>query len=129
MHRQHSLRKRQRGVTLIGWIILLTPVAIVGYAGIRLGPIYLNYGKIVRSMQRTAQESSSSDSAQAIRFALEKRLDIESVYFPDSKDFVIRRDGQSWYIEVQYEDAAPMVANVSLVAKFEKSVKLGKGVE
>ena len=36
-HREGMMRK-QRGVTMIGWIFLLIPVAIVLYAGIRVGP-------------------------------------------------------------------------------------------
>ena len=30
------MRRHQRGVTTLGWLILLIPVAIVFYAGIRL---------------------------------------------------------------------------------------------
>jgi hypothetical protein len=123
MHRQ------QRGVTMIGWLFLLIPVAIVGYAGIRLLPMYLNYFNVVRSMDQLAQESRPDDSAQGLRFALEKRLDIEAVTFPDSKDFTIRRDGQSWVMQVDYEDAVPLISNVSLLAKFSKSVRLGKAPE
>jgi hypothetical protein len=119
------MKRTQRGVTMIGWIVLLIPVAIVGYSAIRLIPIYLNYTKIARSMSQLATESSVSDSAQGIRFALEKRLDIEQVEFPDSKDFVIRRDGQSWVVEIDYEDGAPLMSNVSLAAKFKKSIRIG----
>jgi hypothetical protein len=35
--------RKQRGVTTIGWIFLLAPVAVVLYAGIRVAPEYLNY--------------------------------------------------------------------------------------
>ena len=48
------MRSKQRGVTLIGWILLLTPWAICGYVGIRLTPVYLNYMKVVRSMEQVA---------------------------------------------------------------------------
>ena len=123
------MRSRQRGVTFIGWLFLLVPVAIVVYSGIRLVPVYLNYSRIVRSMDQLAQESRASDSAQMLRFALEKRLDIESVTFPETKDFVIRRDGQSWIVEIDYEDGAPLLANLSIDAKFSKSVRLGKAAE
>jgi hypothetical protein len=119
------MKRTQRGVTMIGWIVLLIPVALVGYTGIRLVPIYLNYTKISRSMSQLATESRGSDSAQNIRFALEKRLDIEQVEFPESKDFVIRRDGQSWVCEIEYEDGAPLLSNVSVTAKFKKSVRIG----
>jgi hypothetical protein len=123
------MRKYQRGVTFIGWLFLLTPVAIVGYAGIRLVPMYLNYSRVAQSMEQTAQESRADDSAQNIRFGLEKRLDINGVMFPDSKDFAIRRDGASWILEIEYEDVAPMIAQVSLTAKFTKKVRMGKAPE
>jgi hypothetical protein len=119
------MKRTQRGVTMIGWIVLLIPVALVGYTGIRLVPIYLNYTKISRALTQLAQESRGSDSAQNLRFSLEKRLDIEQVEFPTSKDFVIRRDGQAWVCEIEYEDGAPLLSNVSVTAKFKKSVRIG----
>ena len=97
------MKRTQRGVTMIGWIILLVPVAIVGYTGIRLVPIYLNYTKISRAMTQLTQELRSNDSQQSIFFALDKRLDIEQVEFPTVKDFTIRREGQSWVVEIAYE--------------------------
>ena len=123
------MRKTQRGVTFIGWLFLLIPVAIVGYSGIRLVPVYLNYTKVARSMEQLSQGSSADDSQQNIRFALEKRLDIEGVTFPDAKDFTIRREGQAWVVQIEYEDGAPLLSNVSLSAKFMKSVRLGRAAE
>jgi len=119
------MKRTQRGVTMIGWIILLVPVAIVGYTGIRLVPIYLNYTKISRAMTQLTQELRSNDSQQSIFFALDKRLDIEQVEFPTVKDFTIRREGQSWVVEITYEDGAPLLSNVSITAKFSKSVRIG----
>jgi len=119
------MKRTQRGVTMIGWIVLLIPVAIVVYTGIRLVPVYLNYTKISRAMTQLTQELRSSDSQQTIYFALDKRLDIEQVDFPSVKDFQIRRDGQSWVVEVNYEDGAPLLSNVSITAKFQKSVRIG----
>jgi hypothetical protein len=123
------MKRTQRGVTMIGWIVLLIPIAIVGYSCIRLIPIYLNYTKIARSMEQLSQESRAGDSQQTIRFALEKRLDIEQVDFPASRDFVIRRDGQSWVVDIDYEDAAPLLSNLSVSAKFKKSVRIGEKPE
>ena len=123
------MRRTQRGVTFIGWLILLIPVAIVGYAGIRLVPIYLNYTRVARSLSQVAQESQASDPAQTIRFALDKRLDIEGISFPETKDFTIKRDGQSWVMGIDYEDGAPLVSNISLSLKFSKYVRVGSAAE
>ena len=49
------MRHSQRGVTFIGWLFLLVPVAIVVYAGIRLTPIYLNYMRVAKSLSQVAQ--------------------------------------------------------------------------
>src|SRR6185312_17300410 len=40
------MRRYQRGVTFIGWVILMVPMALVFYAGVRLTPVYLNYMKV-----------------------------------------------------------------------------------
>ena len=120
--------RKQRGITLIGWLFLLLPLVVCGYAALRLVPIYLNYTKVVRTMDQVASDVKADELTQtAIRNSLNRRLDIESIEFPDGKDFVIRRDGQQWIMEVSYEDAAPLMSNLQLVATFKKTVTIGKG--
>ena len=34
----------------------------------------------------------------------------------------MRRDGKAWVIEADYEDAAPLFANLSLLVTFDKTV-------
>jgi len=119
------MKRTQRGVTMIGWICLLIPIAIVGYSAIRLIPVYLNYTKILRSIDQIAKETRTSDTGANIRYALEKRLDIEQIEFPDVKDFDIHREGQTWVMGVDYEDSVPLLSNVYIAAKFSKSVRIG----
>ncbi len=127
MLRKHASHARQRGVTFIGWVFLLIPVAMVGYAAIRLTPVYLNYMRVSRSLSQIADEASGDGSATAatLRVALDKRLDIEGVEYPTTKDFIIRRDGQQWVMEIAYEEAAPYVSNVGLLVTFKKTVRVG----
>jgi len=42
------MRKSQRGITVLGWMLLLIPVGIIGYAAIRVAPFYLNYFRVVK---------------------------------------------------------------------------------
>ena len=97
--REVSMHSKQRGVTMIGWIFLLIPIAIVGYAGIRLAPIYLNYMKVARSLEQTAKQHASdgdSTNQQDIRNTLEKHFDIESVDFPKVKRRRHPARGPTW---------------------------------
>ena len=53
------MRKHQRGVTFIGWVFLLIPLAILIYVGIRVAPLYMNYFKVSRSLEQLATETRS----------------------------------------------------------------------
>jgi hypothetical protein len=121
--------RRQHGVTFIGWLILLIPVAILGYVGIRLVPIYLNYMRVAHSVEQTASEMKTDEGTTLtpvlIRATLGKHFDIESITFPDVKDVSITRDGSSWLIEAKFEDTAPLFGNISMVVDFDKVGKIG----
>lgn len=117
------MRSRQAGITFIGWVVLLTPVAIVGYAAIRLTPVYLNYMKVSKTLKQTAAENKGDATLNpnAVRVAIEKRFDIEGVNYPKVSDVVVSRVGNAWAISVDYEDSVPLFAGISLVVHFEKS--------
>jgi hypothetical protein len=121
--------RRQRGVTFIGWLLLLIPVAILGYVGIRLVPIYLNYMRVAHSVEQTADEMKTEDVAtltpRAIRATLSKHFDIESITFPGVQDVTVTRDGSGWTIEAKFEDSAPLFGNISMVVDFDKVSKIG----
>ena len=120
--------RRQRGVTFIGWLFLLVPIALVLYVGIRLVPIYLNYMRVVRTVDQTASEVKGGDEAatrEAIRVSLLRHLEIDSVEFPTMKVISISRDGRSWIIEAKYEDETPLFSNISLVVAFDKVATIG----
>ena len=122
------MRNRQLGVTAVGWLVLLTPVAIVVYAGIRLAPVYLNYMKVVRAMEGTVSEMKASGaSPQTIRATIDKHFEIDMVDYPTTRDMKITKDGGSWVVESQYDDDAPLFANLSLHVTFDKKVKVGGG--
>jgi len=124
------MRNRQQGVTAIGWLVLLTPFAIVGYAGIRLAPVYLNYMKVVRAIDNAANNAKSgagAGDATAIRTAIDRHFEIDMVEYPTTKDIQIRREGKAWVIEAKYDDEAPLFGNLSLHVTFDKTVRSSGG--
>jgi hypothetical protein len=119
---------RQRGVTAIGWLILLIPFAIIIYAGIRLTPVYLNYMKVARSLSAlTSEYGTGGATPDSIRESLQKRFDVESVDYPTVKDISISRDGAGWQVEAAYYDQAPLFAHITLQVAFDKTVTISGG--
>jgi hypothetical protein len=121
------MRNRQRGVTFLGWVFLLAPLAVVLYCGVRLTPIYLNYLSIAKAVDLTAKEADSGPVNPAvIRVALDKRLDVEGINGFSAADVKIEREGDSWVMIAAYEDTFPVVANISMLVQFDKRAKLQK---
>jgi hypothetical protein len=120
------MRNRQRGVTAIGWLFLLTPLAIVGYAGIRVAPLYLNYMKVTRALEQVASDyKEGGGDPTKIRSVVDKHFEIDMVDFPTTKDLKVTRDGTGWVVEMAYDDEVPLFANISLRLSFDKTVHAG----
>jgi hypothetical protein len=111
---------------MIGWLVLLVPIAIVVYAGIRLAPIYLNYMRVAKALTQTINEAKTGDATtgQTLRVALDKHFDIEGIEKPTTKDIDIHRENEHWVAIADYEDVAPMFGNVSLLVQFHKEVQV-----
>src|SRR5688500_17604193 len=115
-----GLMRKQRGVTMIGWIFLLIPVAVVGYAALRVGPEYFNYYKLVTAMKETAKklEADEALSPAKIKSALGKRFDTGYIDQPKVSDLVITKADGGWEIKAEYESSVPMFGNLYLLMDF-----------
>jgi len=122
------MRRHQRGVTTLGWIILMVPVAVVFYAGVRIAPIYLNFMNVNHALNQVqAEVPGDSATADSIKTSIAKRFDVEGIEFPDVKDIKVSHSTGKWVIEANYDDQAPLFANVFILVSFDKSVTLKGG--
>jgi hypothetical protein len=119
-----GLMRKQRGVTMIGWIFLLTPVAIVLYAGIRVGPEYLNYYKVVQALKETANQLKSDETLNAgiIHTSIERRFDTGYVDSPKAKEIILRKGDNGWEMDADYEAVVPLFGNMNLLLTFKETV-------
>jgi hypothetical protein len=118
--------RKQRGVTMIGWIFLLVPVAIVLYAGIRVIPEYLNYYKVVTSLKETATQLKSDEtlSPNSIIVAIERRFDTGYVDEPKAKEIIVTKEEAGWSMTADYEKTVPLFGNMYLLLTFKNTVMI-----
>jgi len=121
------MRTRQRGITFIGWLFLLAPLALLIYTGVRLTPVYLNYMKVSRALSALTDEykDGANTNPWALRNSLAKHFEIDNVDYPDAKDIKIERDGKVWVVQASFDDQAPLFSNISVKVAFDKSVRIG----
>jgi hypothetical protein len=123
------MRRYQRGVTFIGWVILMIPMALVFYAGVRLTPVYLNFMKVRHTLEAVAAEVPNDTAvAEGIRNAVVKHFIVDEVDYPTAKDIKITRNNGTWTLEADYEDQAPLFLNAAILVTFDKTVTLKNGL-
>jgi len=117
------MKQRQRGMTFLGLVTILAILGAGLYAAIRLVPVYLEYTKVARALEQVRDEHSAIESnPQLIRRSLERRWDVEDIASIGWKEVEIKKSNDGYDVRAAYEVEQPFVANVYLLAKFDKSV-------
>lgn len=120
------MRQRQNGITFIGWLFLLVPIAIVVYAGIRATPFYLNYFKVVKALQQVASENQDEQQINvvAVQRALQRRYDIDTISNPPIDQIKVERNGTQRTLRAQYDEVVPLFGHISLLLSFDAQAKI-----
>jgi Domain of unknown function (DUF4845) len=118
------MQHRQRGMTMIGIILVVIVVGAWVYAGIRLTPKYLEYMRVAATLEKVRDEYDSNPGTTEfmLRKAIERHFDIEMVEVITSNDIEISKDGGEFTMRAAYEDTVPLAGNVSFLVDFDKSV-------
>ncbi len=121
------MKHRQQGMTAIGFIVIATLVAMIGYGAIRLIPVYLTQMKLVKLMKDLQDEyDGAGPTPTRLMTEIGKRLDIDAVDYPKRQDFVISKTDDGFSVVIDYEDEVPYLGNLYLTAKFRNSVEISR---
>ena len=111
---------QQRGISLIGWAVMLLVAVVLGTAALRMVPAYMEYNTISSSINSLLQDSKTAlMSPREVRDALSKRFKINQVKVISANDLIIIKDGGILKISTDYEVREPMFYNVSIVMNFK----------
>ena len=118
---------RQKGLTLIGFAIVLIVAGFFAYAAMKLIPVYTEYFGVVKSM-KSLQDQSGIENAtiEDIRRKLNVNFDLQYVddsSIPDKNIQLITKDGQH-KLRIFYDKDLPFMYNVDLLVHFDHTVDL-----
>ncbi len=120
------MQHRQRGMTMLGILLIVAVVGAWLYAGIRLTPKYLEYMRVASTLEKVRDEYESNPGTTEfmLRKAVERQFDIEMVEVITSNDIEINKDGSIFTMRAAYEDTVPLAGNVSFLVQFDKSIEV-----
>jgi hypothetical protein len=117
--------RRQSGVSIAGWLIILALIGFFSLATLKLFPMYFEFYQVKGILDNIAKETEiNHESKEAVWLTLIKRLDISSVYSGNVKreHLKIKREKDGTHISVNYEDRRPFMGNLDVVGRFEHTV-------
>ena len=112
--------KGNRGITLIGFVIIVAIVGLLGIVAFRAIPLYSEYFAIKRIVKQINVESPDTTPNQ-IRGQFELKAAADYVYSIRSRDLDISKENGRIVISVTYQKIVPLLYNVSLLFDFETS--------
>ena len=112
---------RQRGATMLGYLILGSFIGIFAFGAIRLTPVYLNYMKVVGVVDGVVEEFDGQNASRsAIAKSMSRRFDVESVSVISARDVEVTQVDGGWEVAAVYDHKAPFIGNISFSVHFDK---------
>lgn len=118
------LQKRQKGMTFLGYVIVLAVIGFFAIMAMKLIPIYLEYQSVVKIMNGVAAESGASTPPASIRSTIQKRLDVNNIERITAKDFELKREREGTTLSVDYEARTQFAGRLWFLLTFDHSVML-----
>jgi hypothetical protein len=111
--------RKQRGVSLIGAMVVLALVGVVGLSAAKLMPAYMEYLSVKKIFNQMASTGSlSAMSVRDIRFEYEKRNAIEDIKSVRGDDLEISKAGGETVLSASWSVKVPMAGNLSACLDF-----------
>ena len=122
-----NMQRNNRGITLIGFLIVLCVAGFFAYLAMKLLPMYIEYFGVVKAMEMVKNDPGSAQkSVEEIRRDLNAKFDTQ--YVDDAsvppQAISVRREAGGATLRIAYEKRVNFMYNIDLVGVFDKSVIL-----
>jgi hypothetical protein len=119
---------RQRGITLIGFIMILALVGFFAFLVMRLFPVYSEYYGVLQAMKAVAAEPGiASKTPEQVRASLDRKLYIGYVTSVKKNHVRVTRQGGNYVLNVRYDVRGPLAGNLEFIATFDHTETLTRG--
>lgn len=118
--------RKEKGLTLLGFLIVLGVVLFFAYAGMRVVPMYLEYHALGSALTKLENDPGAKSLTPAkIKNSIQNSL--WASYASNNitnDDIKISKKSGGVVVRVAYEVRKPFIANIDLIGSFDKSVVL-----
>jgi len=120
-------KRRQAGITLIGFLLMAAVFGSFGFAIIKVVPLYMEGMRIDRVLDDLQQElATGGNTARDIQLALDSRFYVENLESLEPDELEIVREGEGYTVKVNRESRALFLADLYFVVMFDTQVEIAR---
>jgi len=115
----------QKGMTAIGWLLVLGLIAFFTLITLRLIPGYLEFAKVTAVLESLQEEPGVTRMAKTeIIRLIGKRFDVNDVYQVDPKQVKVAKEKGVLKVSINYERREHVIGNIDVITTFEKKIEV-----
>ena len=119
------MKRKQSGLSLVGFLVVLAVVGFAAYVGMKLFPMYQEYYSVRSAMKGLANEPGVADMDPAkVQDLFFRRLYINYSENVKPQNVKFERTEGGWKMRVNYEVRRPLVGNLDVVGRFDSTQEL-----
>ena len=117
--------KKQRGMTLISWLILLGILLFNGIVALNVVPVYINDHSVKTLMKNLEMDSTiRGKNPKALKEIITKRLRINNVYSVTKEHITIKKSKNDYLITIEYEPRGKLMGNLDYIVTFKHQSRI-----
>jgi hypothetical protein len=121
------MKQSQRGITFIGFVLMLCIVGFFAYVAMKLVPVYSEYMGVVKSMNQLLTEPGiQNKEVGEIRQMLNTKFSIQYVdeaTIPP-QNIQLKKQSGAASLRVFYDKRVDFIYNIDLLISFDKTINL-----
>ncbi len=127
MKRSTGLKRRQRGLSSVGWLLVATIFGLLIISFFKVFPMYYDNFKVKSSLEALAEDTSvDPKSKRAIWDSLSKRLYINEVRTIKRENVKMERKDGVTTVTVSYEVSDDYIGNLFIGGRFTERVVINR---
>ena len=120
-------RRRQGGLTLIGFLLVAAFVGFIGLAVIKIVPLYMQKMRIDTVLSDIKDELSTGGNTPAsIKNSLDDHFYIEALKDLTADEYKIERSTNGFTVTINREARAPFFADLYFVVVIDEQVEISR---
>lgn len=114
-----STRRRQRGLSIVGFIVVAALVMLAVMIGFRMVPAYIEWYTVQKVMANTLQASKDGFTLYQFRRDFDLKASADYIDSVRGSDIEVAKEGNQLVATATWQRVLHLVGNVSLLLDFE----------